>query len=112
MRSLGMGVLAVAVATFSSPAFPAERYVVQVVDPAGTPVAGARVEPVSPSINGVPVMTDKNGEAVVPKFIGQQTKWINVSKPGFQTTPNLELPAKWPWKLVLKPSDSRREYTF
>ncbi len=77
---------------------------VQVVDPAGKPVQGAQVTPVTASMNGNPKTTDTNGEASVPLSMGgQETKWVNVSKPGSQSQ-QVSVPAKWPLKVVLSPT--------
>src|SRR5687768_261978 len=52
---------------------------VLVVDPAGKPVVGAEVHPVSLSMDGRRVLTDARGEASVPLRVGlQQTKWVAV----------------------------------
>ena len=76
---------------------------VQVVDPSGTPIQGAQVAPVSLSINGEAHPTNAKGEASVPLNIGQDTKWITVSKTGF-TPQQVDVPAKWPLKVVLQPT--------
>jgi hypothetical protein len=76
---------------------------VQVVDPAGKPVQGAQVAPVTLSMNGAAAATDAKGEAEIPLSIGgQSTKWVNVSKAGFQSQ-QIAIPANWPLKVVLKP---------
>ena len=76
---------------------------VQVVDPSGAPIQGAQVAPVSQSINGEAKTTNAKGEASIPLNIGQDTKWITVSKPGF-TPQQVDVPAKWPLKVVLQPT--------
>jgi predicted component of type VI protein secretion system len=77
---------------------------VQVVDAAGKPVQGAQVAPVTLSMNGAPAVTDARGEASVPLRIGvQETKWVNISKPGFETI-QVDVPAEWPLKVVLQPA--------
>jgi hypothetical protein len=77
---------------------------VQVVEPGGRPIQGADVVAVSASMNGDVVTTDAKGEAEIPLSLGaQQTKWVNVSKPGFESR-QVELPAKWPLKVPLQPA--------
>ena len=78
---------------------------VQVVDPAGRPVEGARVAPVTLSMNGAAEMTDARGEATVLLKIGlQDTKWVNVSKQGFEPQ-QVNVPAQWPLKVVMRPAN-------
>jgi hypothetical protein len=75
---------------------------VQVVDPDGRPVQGAKVVPVSLSTNGAAATTDAKGRASVPLIIGQATKWVSISRAGF-TSRQVDVPAKWPLKVVLQP---------
>ncbi len=56
---------------------------VSVVDQTGRPVAGARIEPVSLSINHFSVTTDEDGMASIPWHM-QQIEWLHVSKKGFK----------------------------
>jgi len=76
---------------------------VQVVDPNGAPIQGVQVAPVSLSMNGSPETTNARGEASVPLNIGQDTKWVSVSKSGFNSQ-QVDLPTKWPLKIVLQPA--------
>lgn len=76
---------------------------VQVVDPAGKPVQGAQVAPVTPSITGTPATTDAKGETSVSLSIRtQKTQWVSVSKTGFASQ-QVPIPASWPLKVVLQP---------
>jgi hypothetical protein len=78
---------------------------VQVFDPAGKPVAGAQVAPVSLSMNGAATPTDDRGEASVSLRVGgQDTKWVAVSKQGFEPQ-QVPVPAKWPLKVILQPTN-------
>jgi hypothetical protein len=74
---------------------------VRVVDPQNVPIRGARVAPVSLSISGGPKTTNARGEASIPLNIGQDTKWIDVSKPGFQSV-QVDIPSKWPLTVILQ----------
>ncbi|WP_265594162.1 carboxypeptidase-like regulatory domain-containing protein [Haloferula sp. BvORR071] len=56
---------------------------VLVVDRSGSPIAGAKVEPVAPSINYNANTTDKKGELNLPARV-QEVKWLDVSAPGFK----------------------------
>ena len=77
---------------------------VQVVGPGGRPIQGADVVASSLSMTGDVVTTDAKGEAEIPLSFGpQQTKWVNVSKPGFESE-HVEVPAKWPLKVTLQPA--------
>jgi hypothetical protein len=76
---------------------------VQVVDLTGKPIQDAQVAPVSLSMNGKPMATDDSGEASVPLNIGQDIKWVDVSKPGFAPT-QVQVPPQWPMKVVLQPA--------
>jgi hypothetical protein len=76
---------------------------VYIVDPSGAPIQDAQVAPVSPSLNGEAKTTNAKGEASVPLNIGQDTKWISVSKAGFATQ-QVDVPTKWPLKVVLQPT--------
>lgn len=77
---------------------------VQVVDPAGKPVQGADVVAVALSISGPVGTTDTNGKATVPLNCGgQNTKWVAVSKEGFERVQE-PVPAKWPLKVTLHPA--------
>src|SRR5688572_7587389 len=49
---------------------------VRVIDEAGRPITGARVQPVSLSVNGAWETTDKDGHVSVPTSISvQDVKW-------------------------------------
>ena len=52
-----------------------------VTDRAGLPIAGAKVEPVSASINYEPVLTDDKGHASIPSTV-QKVETLNVTAPG------------------------------
>ena len=56
-----------------------------VTDPAGAPIAGASVHPVSPSFTGPPKLTDASGIAVVPLKAIQDVQWVSVKAPGFDS---------------------------
>jgi hypothetical protein len=73
-----------------------------VVDPAGNPVPGAAVSPVTASMNGQATLTDANGEAFVPPTIGyvQGTEWVSISKRGFNGV-QVAVPDQWPLRVAL-----------
>ncbi len=79
-----------------------DRRVVQVVDAAGKPVAGAMVEAVSLSMNTGPNTTDATGEAELPSNV-QGARWIAVSKAGFERA-CVDVPKQWPLRVTLKPT--------
>jgi hypothetical protein len=74
---------------------------VVVSDPAGVVIVGAKVEPLSPSLNHPAVTTNGKGEANIPRGI-QDVKWLNVSAPGF-TAVHVEYGNLKPQRVVLKP---------
>jgi hypothetical protein len=75
---------------------------VLVVDMAGNPIEGAQLTPQTLSMGGAAVSTNHRGEASVPLRIWpQDTRWVNVSKQGFQWQ-QVKVPAKWPLKVILK----------
>ncbi len=76
---------------------------VLVIDGNGKPIEGAEVSAVAPSVGDVPVRTNERGEASVPLRVGlQDTEWVHVRKKGFQFQ-SVDVPSKWPLKVVLKP---------
>ena len=78
--------------------------VVDVVDPAGNPVCGAAVAPVTASMTGAAVAVDAKGEAQIPTSIGPQvTQWVSVSKAGF-TAIQVRVPKAWPLRVTLVPA--------
>jgi hypothetical protein len=78
--------------------------IVDVVDPAGNPVAGASVTPVTASMNGNAVTADGKGEALIPTSMGvQATHWVSVSKAGF-TAVQVPVPKAWPLRVTLAPA--------
>lgn len=77
------------------------REAVQVIDPSGQPIAGANVVAVSLSMNAGPIATDAQGKAELPANV-QGTRWIEVSKNGFETT-RVDVPKAWPARITLKP---------
>jgi hypothetical protein len=52
-----------------------------VTDHAGLPVAGAKVEAVTASINYAPILTDDKGQATLPSTV-QKVETLNVTAPG------------------------------
>lgn len=56
---------------------------VVVTDHDGSPVAGAKVQPLAFSINYRPKITDKKGRVAVP-WTTEKVKWLNVSAKGFR----------------------------
>ena len=54
-----------------------------VTDPAGTPIAGASVYPVSPSFNGPPKLTNAAGTATISAKMIQNVEWVGVRADGF-----------------------------
>ena len=78
--------------------------VVDVVDPAGNPLGGAAVAPVTASMNGTAVTADGKGEARIPTSMGgQAAQWVSVSKAGF-TAVQVPVPAAWPLRVTLVPA--------
>ena len=56
---------------------------VVVTDHDGSPVAGAKVQPLAFSINYRPKITGKKGRVAVP-WTTEKVKWLNVSAQGFK----------------------------
>jgi hypothetical protein len=75
---------------------------VEVVDPGGMPIQEAQVTPVSASMNGAAGTTDAHGETIVLLNMGQDTKWVGISKGGF-ISQQVDV-GKWPLKVVLQPA--------
>lgn len=59
------------------------RTEVLVTDHGGSPVAGAKVQPLAFSINYRPKITNKKGRVAVPWTTGK-VRWLNVSAQGFK----------------------------
>lgn len=73
---------------------------VVVVDPAGKPVAGAQVEPISASINYQPVLTDSKGRVRFgPAMLKRE--WFNVAKDGYAPHTFVNLTGPEPVRVVL-----------
>ena len=51
------------------------------LDQSGKPIAGARIEPVSLSINYESMTTNEEGMASIP-WMPQKVEWLNVTKKG------------------------------
>jgi hypothetical protein len=106
-RLFGLIGIPVAIACAASAAGCAGR--VEIVSMSGEPIAGARVVPVTPSMNGSPALTDAGGKASVPRFIGGQgVAWIDVSKAGFEHQ-HVAVGSRWPVHVVLAPAVQRRD---
>ena len=74
---------------------------VVVVDAAGLPIEDAKVVGISLSMYGQFTKTNKNGCASIPSSI-QRTVWIVVSKAGYQDSPQIDVSAPKPIKVVLR----------
>jgi len=73
---------------------------VVVKDLSGAPIEGAKIVAHSLSMSGLTTYTDSRGQARVPSSI-QATKWITVSKAGYQSR-WMELDATNPMVVVLE----------
>lgn len=71
-----------------------------VTDASGAPIAGAKVEPVSLSMNQAAVTTDAKGEASIPKSV-QPVQWISVKSTGFVDQKSIDFTGPKPIKVVL-----------
>lgn len=67
----------------------------------GKPIEGAILMGTSLSISGQTTKTDGNGCAAIPWAV-QETKWISVSKPGYETVGNIDVKQKKPIRILLK----------
>ncbi len=75
---------------------------VVVVDTTGAPVVGAKVEPVTASMNGEVVLTDGKGEARMGNYV-QEILWLRVRKEGFAAQESVDFTKPKPIRVVLKP---------
>ena len=75
-----------------------------VVDTAGQPIAGATVVGTSLSIGGQTSTTNSLGQATTPWAI-QETKWIEIRKPGFITVSDIDVNQKKLIRVVLNAAD-------
>ena len=67
---------------------------VRVIDLNGRPIEGVSVEPVSLSMNGAPVLTDKDGYAQIPLLLPQNVVWVQVDGLHY------DVPNQWPLIVV------------
>jgi hypothetical protein len=76
---------------------------VVVLDAGGTPVSGAKVEPVSLSINYGASITGGSGKVALPR-VTQTIEWVSVTKQGFQPSGHVPVWEKRQTVIVLKKS--------
>lgn len=75
---------------------------VVVLDDKGAPLAGATVEPVTPSINHPALTTNAKGEASFSASV-QKIETINVRKAGFKDQTGIKVSGTKPLRVTLSP---------
>ena len=75
---------------------------VRVVDARRTPVSGARVEAITPSMNLAIRTTDASGTVSLP-YSPQNIEWVSVKQDGFEPSGQIPVRPHGPTTVILKP---------